>query len=517
MTTRVGRNDPCPCGSGKKYKKCCQTTFDETDFKYRRWRQVETGLIKELLVYALETYGPNQLQDAWREFCVRDAEDSAEHARASTAQIVLSEEIYPESPMNMVFMPWFFFNWIFEMKPTGSKRYQPTTVAASFLAEHKLSADEEEFLNSAILRPYSLCEVVELKPGVGMTLFDLLRRVKYEVVERLASQSLKKGEIIFCATMTLDGLTSNIGTSPFALRPIAKRDILELRKWMVGEIGSETITEDHLHEFAIDIRAVYIDLLESMFIMPEIRNTDNDPLVLQTIHFDIKSPDAAFHALKDLAEGVSEDDLLSEATLEDGKVVKAEFSWLGGTEEAQRRLGGPVLLGTIKIGDGKVVVSVNSARRAETIHDLLKERMGENITYKATMIEPIESGLQKMWDEQAMEAVIPGAERSSKAPTRGLISPDELPEDLRLRLEEDVRQYWIRWMDDPVPALNHMTPRQAAQTEEGRDLLESLLLYYENESEKSPDNITRPDVMALRRELGMDASRTRPVGRSRGA
>ena len=22
-TKKVGRNDPCPCGSGKKYKKCC--------------------------------------------------------------------------------------------------------------------------------------------------------------------------------------------------------------------------------------------------------------------------------------------------------------------------------------------------------------------------------------------------------------------------------------------------------------------------------------------------------------
>ncbi|MFC1571791.1 SEC-C metal-binding domain-containing protein, partial [Candidatus Margulisiibacteriota bacterium] len=22
-SVRVGRNDPCPCGSGKKYKKCC--------------------------------------------------------------------------------------------------------------------------------------------------------------------------------------------------------------------------------------------------------------------------------------------------------------------------------------------------------------------------------------------------------------------------------------------------------------------------------------------------------------
>jgi hypothetical protein len=23
-TSKIGRNDPCPCGSGKKYKKCCQ-------------------------------------------------------------------------------------------------------------------------------------------------------------------------------------------------------------------------------------------------------------------------------------------------------------------------------------------------------------------------------------------------------------------------------------------------------------------------------------------------------------
>ena len=23
VKVKVGRNDPCPCGSGKKYKKCC--------------------------------------------------------------------------------------------------------------------------------------------------------------------------------------------------------------------------------------------------------------------------------------------------------------------------------------------------------------------------------------------------------------------------------------------------------------------------------------------------------------
>lgn len=23
MSEKIGRNDPCPCGSGKKYKQCC--------------------------------------------------------------------------------------------------------------------------------------------------------------------------------------------------------------------------------------------------------------------------------------------------------------------------------------------------------------------------------------------------------------------------------------------------------------------------------------------------------------
>lgn len=30
---KVGRNDPCPCGSGKKYKKCCESTSHVKKFK----------------------------------------------------------------------------------------------------------------------------------------------------------------------------------------------------------------------------------------------------------------------------------------------------------------------------------------------------------------------------------------------------------------------------------------------------------------------------------------------------
>lgn len=36
MNWKVGRNDPCPCGSGKKFKKCCLRRLEEWEFKVER-------------------------------------------------------------------------------------------------------------------------------------------------------------------------------------------------------------------------------------------------------------------------------------------------------------------------------------------------------------------------------------------------------------------------------------------------------------------------------------------------
>jgi hypothetical protein len=37
MSYRVGRNDPCPCGSGKKYKKCCLGSRDADHQEGATW------------------------------------------------------------------------------------------------------------------------------------------------------------------------------------------------------------------------------------------------------------------------------------------------------------------------------------------------------------------------------------------------------------------------------------------------------------------------------------------------
>jgi hypothetical protein len=37
MSKRTGRNDPCPCGSGKKFKHCCASKGERLSLATRVW------------------------------------------------------------------------------------------------------------------------------------------------------------------------------------------------------------------------------------------------------------------------------------------------------------------------------------------------------------------------------------------------------------------------------------------------------------------------------------------------
>ncbi|MEK6336164.1 MAG: SEC-C metal-binding domain-containing protein [Acidobacteriota bacterium] len=492
--SKIGRNDPCPCGSGKKYKSCCLTGATTSDFLYRRFRHVHSELLPQLTDFAFETVGPEIVAEAWKDF---DDQQSLGN-------------FDPESTMYVLFMPWFLFSWILEMTPHGSDEFCATTIAELFLINEqgRLNADEELLLRSSIRSPYTLAEVIGIKPGQGMTLLDLLRRTKYEVAERTASETLKRGEIIYCATSDFAGLKTNVGTGPYALRPTAKRDVLELRKWMNDEIGADNIEAEHLHEFEYDIRGLYLHILRGMLRPPTLTNTDGDPLVQHKIYFDIESSDQTFQALKGLAKGRSENELLRDATTSEGLVVKAEISWLGGTREARKRLGGPVLLGLLKIDENHLVVEVNSKQRASRIRRLVEKRLGNKARYRTTLIESIESQVEKMWQSSADDPFgVSGWSDTRTGGAAGLNSVDDLQPEMRDAMKRIARQHWAAWFDLPVPALNDMTPREAAKTEEGRELLESLLLLYEGHQSRDSDNLMAPDISYLRRELGMDQQR----------
>lgn len=43
MTEKIGRNDPCPCGSGKKYKACCLSKKTEKKKLTAKWLNAPQG------------------------------------------------------------------------------------------------------------------------------------------------------------------------------------------------------------------------------------------------------------------------------------------------------------------------------------------------------------------------------------------------------------------------------------------------------------------------------------------
>ena len=57
-TKSIGRNDPCPCGSGKKYKQCCQNKIDTNNTAAKN-RLLES--IPDLLKSALKAYEINDI------------------------------------------------------------------------------------------------------------------------------------------------------------------------------------------------------------------------------------------------------------------------------------------------------------------------------------------------------------------------------------------------------------------------------------------------------------------------
>jgi len=228
-------------------------------------------------------------------------------------------------------------------------------------------------------------------------------------------------------------------------------------------------------------------------------NTDGDERVFHKIYYQLESPVEAFDGLRDLAVEHSESDLLQNAKFKRGKLISAEIPWTGGSERARKQHGGSVLLGLLKISERQLVVEVNSVERAEAIRKIIDERLVGIAKYQRTLIEALQNAVDEMW-----ESALADAENGRFEAGRNEPSLDHDDPEVREILEQVAKDHWSTWYDIPVPALDNMTPREAAKTAEGRDLLESLLQYYEIETSRNPNNAAAPDILSLRRELGMD-------------
>jgi len=483
---KVGRNDPCPCGSGKKYKKCCLEREKLSDLGYRRLSNAQQELVKKLTGYAVHEIGQSFVSGALIDFFQDDSEDPEDFF-----QLMMDE-------FSSVFWPWLFFTVDFgkaDIEDLGMPGYvRPNmTVAEMYMQDKdsKLDPLELELLSVANRTQFSFYEAVAVQPGQGFQAKDLLTGQMYMVSDVLASQDLEQGDILYALIIEVQGYAISIGSASYKLYPRFKPEIIQFRKELEEDFGS--VTNGVLMEVDSELRDFFMALQQALFEMPEMCNTDGDPLSFRTLHYEIDSPEDAFQSLAPLCVHQTEEELRDQAELDEKSQVQAvRFAWSREGHTLSKGLDNTTL-GHIRIEGDRMTIEVNSEAREERIKEEIDKRLGEKATYKVTDIRSLESVMAEGSSETP-------SWRQDEAEQEALSNSPEVQEAIRGVLG----QHWEGWLDSELPALGGKTPRQAVQTEDGREAVQALLRDVEISDKSSNMPVSQqPYVDWARKELGL--------------
>jgi hypothetical protein len=480
-----GRNAPCPCGSGKKYKKCClEAAPAPVDLLYRRLSETHDLLADRLMNYAVEFFGDTAVAVAMAEFSVWPDE--------------APEEDFIEQHQQL-FWPWFFFNWIYDPEDTPFDLNWPVdqTIAEYYAASQKdrLDSMERKLIKAHSRRPFSFFEVVECRPGKGFLLKDIFTGEQTDVSERSGSESTHPGNILFGQVIQINHVGMLISSGQFWIPPRLKPELIQFRKWL--KQGKRGITTDILNEYDCEIREIYFDLVEVLQGPAELFNTDGDPLLFHILYYKIESSELAFERLQSLCGTDPADRLRSGAKLDaKGHILRVEIPWSRKGHKRSAALEN-TLLGHLIIDGNTLTVEVNSAQRAEVARKKIERLMGNAASYKTTEIRSI--------DALSAERKATGPDSKTDAQDQTALMQDP---EMRRHVGKMLAVHWQGWIDQNIPALDGKTPRQAVQTTDGRESVIALLLDAELHMAADP-HMSEAGVNTInkvRRELGLEKS-----------
>lgn len=481
---KIGRNEPCPCGSGKKYKRCClakQEAASSIDYEWQKLRRAE-GEIAELLLYAAnDWYGPDFIEKAW-----------AEYTESSPESLPIEET--PEAETS--FVPWALFNYVPRNREPDSNPLPETPLAFSFLrVADVLESYEKQFVLAVCDQPLSFWVVQEVDPGTSLKLRDLFTHNVQIVRERQASEVLSKGDIVFTRVISLGQTTIMVGLAPLPFPPAFHFDILNTREMFFGR--RRKISHKDLHALDPMLRRLYFALRSRLLNpqLPILQNTDGDPLEFVKLTYQLNcSPRTAFDKLRSLNLLETEEELLADATQDEkGDAQTLTFSWMKAGNEKHRSWDNTIL-GNITIEGGKLIIDVNSEKRSETIRTEIAQRLGDNAVLQDSVTESVKEKFAQM--EGGVESPEPQRHREEQE------SFSALPE-VQASMKEMAKKRWEEWLDESVPVLMGKTPRQSAKSAAGRERLEALLIDFERSAAVTDETAFAPDVTELRRRLGM--------------
>jgi hypothetical protein len=482
---KPGRNDPCPCGSGRKYKQCClakDAAPSPDELLWRRLRRDLDGLLPELLAESVRHFGRSGVEEAWDEFNLWPETDEPE-----------DQEFDETSPYAPLFLSWYVYDWLPDPPDTEVPEHAWETTAARAYLQHKgarLSALRREYMEACMAAPFSFHEVLQCEPGRGFRLRDVLTGTEAEVLERSGSEGVEPGELLYAKIVPVEGVALMEACAPVLIPPQEKIQLIEFRRKISA---ASALSAAGLRENDIELRTVLLPMMDRLLNPrpPAVANTDGDPLEFHTLRFDLPDPTAAVTQLRDLAAGVEEEDFESGIERDAaGRVVRADISWLrAGPGTAMEN----TVLGRIKVEAGRLSAEVNSAKRAAALRALLDRRLPG-----ARVLPSVVQSSHALVEEAHARALAGGPLPPDPEQERLMAMPE-----VQAALRETLRRHYRSWPDEQLPALGGRTPRQAVQDADGRETVQALLRQFERDMKRQDPALTAGIIDELRATLGI--------------
>ncbi|XYI02077.1 SEC-C metal-binding domain-containing protein [Sorangium sp. So ce1128] len=420
---KVGRNEPCPCGSGRKYKKCCLTSGSGGGAPYTA---ADRHAALQKLFHSIH---PDDLDNAREMFWGKHFPLRARWTDAALLEMV-----------EVAFQFWLLFD----------ERSAGLTLAEEVLEGDRDLCDlrglpdlrhgERRYLEMARRSSMRLYEVIGVAPGASLTLRDLLHGGEVRVRERAGSRSLHTWDLV-AARVVQKGASGEpeIDGGIFPIQPRLRDPLVK----HLARLGAE-LDEDELREALVP---VFFDAWIGPGV-PALVNYDGDPLILTQVHFDLLDEGKLVAAL-DRARDITRDG------------EEQVWSWVG--SGAQRKE--TVSRAFLRIEGGRLEVQTNSRERGEAAKALVERLAGASVKYRVTEHQDL---------DQAMLAQTRGGGGEV-----AVVPPDEV----RQAAVQMLQQHYEAWLDEPVPALDGATPRAAAAVDALRpraaELIEGLERLYE--------------------------------------
>ena len=438
----------------------------------------------QILEFTTAHFGKTALAEAWDDFMPHWDDEHDEPFAIDT----------PHMP---VFMPWFFYEWLPDPRYTSvnPEAQDGRTPGRAYLDKKARQLDPllVRYIEQCCATPFSYYDVHSVRPGEGFTLRDIFTGKEIGVIEQAGSRQSQAGDILFGKVVTIDGVSMLEACAPFMFPPMDKSAILKLRKKM--ERSKSPLTPERLREHRYDMLSLYHDITDRLLNppMPQLQNTDGDPLLPHRLVYEIVSPRAAFDALSPLCLTDTAEELLAEAGFDSrGELRSVEFSWQKRGNEKNKSWDNTVL-GHIKIDGRSMNIEVNSENRANKIRALV-EKMLPDARYKTTVIE----SLQAMLAQAEEQGETPASRQRQKEQDE----LNNLPE-VQAKIAEYMHQHYRNWPEEKLPALNGKTPLQAVKTKDGKEMVEALLMEFERRGKHTNPPLDPAIIADLRERLGL--------------